>query len=190
MTVRTNRDLYLFVAELVRRHGGDTRSLDEYLRALWQLAAADRDHDEIPLPRFAGWLDAAYVDPAPPFDPAWSARPSPDDGRDHGYARWEAQLLAQIVDLREMAADGTLEDEMRYFGVDAPRGARWYNFDPRGFLECGLAGSFGGWCEGDDTGRELVPGMTAADVADPATELPAVSWDDLARFLWAGQCYE
>jgi hypothetical protein len=35
-------------------------------------------------------------------------------------------------------------DEDRDFGVDAPSGARWYDFDPRAHVERAFAGTFGG----------------------------------------------
>ena len=89
-----------------------------------------------------------------------------------GYHEWEARLDEQLRDLREMEAAGTLANEHRYFGVDAPSGARWYNFDPCTFIECAAAGTFGGWQEGDETGRMLVPGKVA--VVDEAGNVKAM----------------
>ena len=62
-------------------------------------------------------------------------------------------------------------------GIDAPRGSRWYNFDPCAFLECATAGTFGGRNWKDDPARE-------------ATTLAAVSWEEFRDFLGAGQWYE
>src|SRR5262249_16943074 len=73
-----------------------------------------------------------------------------------GFTAWESSVLGQIVDLREMAEQRILEDEQRYFGIYSPRGHSWFNFDPCTFLECAVAGSYGGWQSGDDTGREYV----------------------------------
>ena len=70
-----------------------------------------------------------------------------------------------------MAANGQLADDQRYFGIDSPRGGRWYNFDPAGYLECATVGTFGGW-DGEDDSRVLVPGKVA--VLDPAGALLAV----------------
>jgi hypothetical protein len=135
------------------------------------------------------------------FDESW--RKQDYDSKLVGFAAWHNRIIYQIVDLREMAEKGTLEDKMRYFGIDAPRGARWYNFDPCAFLESGMAGTFGGWQEGDDTGRGYVPGPVAVldeagniatadprDIDDPITELKAISWEDFQEFLWMGQSYE
>ena len=109
----------------------------------------------------------------------------------------------QICDLDEMRQAGTLDNEYRYFGVDATRGGRWYNFDPCTYLECAAAGTFGGWAEGDDTGRSYAPGPVAVvdasgaitsvdprDIDDPAFALPQITWEMFIDFLDAGQWYE
>jgi hypothetical protein len=113
------------------------------------------------------------------------------------YADWEAIVLSQIADLADLADQGPL-DEYAYFGVNAPRpegcvratGNRWYNFDPRGYLECGMAGSMGGW---DDGIRKPVPGPVLPLGPEPAPgdrSLAAVSWADLAELARCGQEYE
>ncbi len=71
-------------------------------------------------------------------------------------------MAEQIKDLREMKESGQLERDDKYFGMDAPSGNRWYNFDLFGYLECATAGAFGGWEDGDDTGRMLVSGEIAS----------------------------
>jgi hypothetical protein len=195
MTLQTNRDLYLFVSKL-----GVTnkKSLEEYLRTLWSLAQRYRDRGELKLHEFAALLEQSFVQ-SPPVD-----APAPSESETlAGFAEWERAILAQIRDLREMAAAGTLEDQMRYFGVNAPSGARWYNFDPSTYLECAMAGTFGGWDEGDDTGRMLVPGKVAVldaqgqvhavdpqDIVEPVQVIDGVDWQRFIDFIWAGQCYE
>ncbi len=193
--IRTNRELYLFVKGLPRT----TRALEDYLAALRQLGSAHRDLDAIPLPSFARMLEEAMSAEAPPFDPRWAEEYRRESHTD--YARWERAILDQIVDLHEMADAGTLQDEQRYFGIDAPRGARWYNFDPRGYLECAMAGTFGGWEPGDD-GRVLVPGRVMVldeqgyrdvdpnEIERPTIAMPAIDWAAFIDFLWAGQSYE
>ena len=102
-----------------------------------------------------------------------------------------------------MRKAGTLESEYRYFGLDAPSGRHWCNFDPCTFLECAVDGTFGGWQPGDTTGRDYVPGNVAVfdargritavnpwDIDSPTYEITAVSWEKFADFLWAGQSYE
>jgi hypothetical protein len=171
-------------------------------------------------------LSSAFTLPAPPFEEAWRSRytadannplmaclaakmglrqqSEPADGADAtSFEGWESFVLRQIVDLHEMAEQGLLKNELRYFGINSPRGQRWYNFDPCTFLECAMAGSYGGWQPGDDTGREYVPGPVAVlgddgrittsepqDVADPIVSLRDISWDDFRSFLGCGQWYE
>jgi len=203
LDVHTNRDLYLFVTGLSAPDPGRARSLEEYLRALWRLGAARRELDAVPLPAFASMLEAALHEPPLAFDPRWTEEY--DEARDErtGFACWEATIRAQIVDLHEMERAGTLADEQRYFGIDAPSGGRWYNFDPRAFLECDVEGSFGGWREGDEGGRGYVPGLCMAldeggtliavdprEIAPRLVELDVISWEDFAGFLRSGQWYE
>jgi hypothetical protein len=120
-----------------------------------------------------------------------------------GYLAWEERINNQIRDLGDMKAAGTLENEYRYFGIDAPRGGRWYNFDPHTFLECAAAGTFGGWREGDDTGRSYVPGQVAVvdasgavtsvdprDIDAPVVDVREISWEAFVDFLDCGQWYE
>jgi hypothetical protein len=148
-------------------------------------------------------LSEAFVEPAPDFDESWRSRYDGFDWDSRGFAGWEGFIHHQIVDLREMAEQGILADEWRYFGVESPRGSHWVNFDPRGFLECAVQGCFGGWQPGDDTGRILVPGEVAVmgddgkltacdprDVPSPVLPIPRVSWDDFRTFLECGQWYE
>jgi hypothetical protein len=202
-TLHTNRDLYLFVTGLAKAAERPERSLEDYLRALWRLGAERRELDAVPPAAFAGMLEAALREPPPPFDPRWADvyDDSPEDRT--GFSRWEATILAQVVDLHELAQTGKLEDEFRYFGISAPRGDTWYNFDPLTFLECAACGSFGGWSEGDPGGRGYVPGPCAVlddeghlTVADPReleprfAALEPISWEDFAGFLRSGQWYE
>jgi hypothetical protein len=92
---------------------------------------------------------------------------------------------------------------MRYFGVRAPRQSYWYNFDPRGYLECAMAGSFGGWEPDDDTGRQYVSGPVAVlaedgsiqsaspeDLHDPVYQIHVVTWEQFKDFMICGQIYE
>lgn len=223
--IQTNRDLYFAIAELIARRRAAARDLEEYLRALWAGAGRFRGQAVLTVDEFFGLLSSGFTLSAPPFDEAWRSRfPAagnslaacvaaklglrPQDNAANradvsGFDGWEALVLRQIVDLREMAELGILKDEMRYFGIDAPRGSRWYNFDPCTFLECATAGSYGGWQSGDATGRDFVPGAVAVvgddghlttadpqDVADPIVALREVSWEDFRSFLGCGQWYE
>ena len=189
--LRTNRDLYLFVAALVENDDGQVRELEEYLRALWRLGAAKQANDRLTLACFAGLLVAAFQEEAPAFAPAWQDI-AEEEGTPAGYPRWERTIFSQIVDLREMRDAGMLANEHRYFGVDAPRGRRWFNFDPLTYLECAVEGAFGGWRRGDRTGRDYVSAKNAdlEDLDIPIFDMTRVSWDQFADFLRAGQSFE
>lgn len=196
--LQTNRDLYCIVTDALKRRSRTARSLEAYLSRLREMLAS-REGCPMTTEDFARALDSAFLGPAPVADLA-ALRELAGDER---MPAWHRQLAQQIVDLREMAEAGILEDEYRYFGVNAPSGARWYNFDPHTFVECGLAGSFGGWAPCDDTGRAHAPGKVAVvgehgelttanpeDLEEPIVSVQTISWDALAEFLWAGQCYE
>jgi hypothetical protein len=103
--------------------------------------------------------------------------PAPGPARD-GFARWEATILHQIHD------PGPQRDVATY-------------------LECGVAGTFGGYARESDTGRVLLPAKQAVlgadgqlhardplDVRDETGDLGAITWDRFARFLEAGRDYE
>ena len=151
--LKTNPDLYLFVCGL-RDVTLAERDLEQYLRALWQLGTRHKAEEALSLGRFAEVLEAAFRESAPAFDPAWrviadayqtrfaqlleaalrESAPAFDDSAwrdiaDAGFEGWQDTILCQIVDLHDMDEAGMLRNEDRYFGIDAPRGNRWYNFD-------------------------------------------------------------
>lgn len=193
--VTTNRDLYCFVAGLVKERSECSGTLQSYLENLRRLGRSLREREAVSLEDFAELLRAA-------FDPELSGA-EPDPAVTDGYVAWEKRITEQIRDLDDMRQAGTLDNEYRYFGVDSPRGGRWYNFDPCTYLECAAAGTFGGWQEGDDTGRSYVPGPVVVldasgaitsvdprDIDDPVVALPQITWEMFVGFLDAGQWYE
>jgi hypothetical protein len=138
-----------------------------------------------------------------PYDLRWGDDYRADTEEIAGFAKCEATILQQVVDLREMRDAGILDGKWIGLGVDAPRGGRWYNFDPRQYLECAAAGAIGGWEPGDPTGRDFVTGPVAIlnpdgtiGSADPrGMETPVyrvvrVTWEQFADFLVCGQVYE
>jgi hypothetical protein len=204
--IATNRDLYRFIAQVMKRGAEHMITLEVYLSNLQRLARVHGRAPTLTPAEVARLLEGAFDSTASTGSTTEPAEPGPEAAE--GYAEWEARLDEQIRDLREMDAAGTLADEHRYFGVDAPSGARWYNFDPCTFIECAAAGTFGGWQEGDDTGRALVPGPVAVldeagelrtmelrtmdprEIEEPVVELQGFSWRELVGFLGAGQAYE
>jgi len=102
-------------------------------------------------------VSSSFTRDIPAFNPDWRDQYDKLSHDRNDYAGFRATLIRQIVDLREMDDNSTLKNEQRYFGMSAPRKSYWYNFDPIGYLECAMAGSFGGWEPGDETGRQFVP---------------------------------
>lgn len=200
--LETNHDLYSFIAELCLRYESTSRSLEAYLRTLRRLAARCRERRALPVAMFAELLADAFAQEPEPFDPRWCDYDGPQAESEEGYDRWEATIRSQIVDLREMDATGMLANELRYFGITAPRGTLWFNFDPCTYLECAAAGTFG-WREGAHTARILVPGPVAVldghgkltpmdprDIKEPTFKILEVGWDLFTDFLQAGRRYE
>jgi hypothetical protein len=201
--LRTNRDLYLAIHDLTKQQKNCTRSLEEFLRAVLNRSAKFSDCESLTLAGLYELLASGFTYEPAPFDQAWRDQYAklPRDG--DGYAGWRATIIRQIVDLREMDECGTLKNEMRYFGVSTPRHSYWFNFDPFVYLECGLAGSFGGWLPNDETGRQYVPGPVAVladdgsiqtanpeDLPIPIFEISTLSWEQFNDFLMSGQHYE
>ena len=210
--LKTNRDLYLFICGLRDVTAYGERDLEQYLRALWQLGTRHKAEEALSLGRFAELLEAAFRESAPAFDPVWrhiadayqirfaelvesAARDSATafdesawrDIAGAGFSGWQDTILWQIVDLRDMDEAGMLRHKDRYFGIDAPRGDRWYNFDPMTYLECATAGACGGFRAGDESGR-IKSDPNAPD--DPIFAISHIDWDAFSAFLRAGQSYE
>ena len=49
-------------------------------------------------------------------------------------------LKRQIKDLKEMTENGDMDKELKYFGLKAPSGQSWYNFDTDTYLRCATSG--------------------------------------------------
>lgn len=179
MAVRTNRDLYAQLTAL-----GIKRDLETYLRALRDGVRRFNEHfgPREPTPdEIVTLLSAAGTDEPPEHIDAWPSNPGPG-----GLVRVESILIRQIADLVRMRASGQLADDNRYFGLDAPDGGRWYNFDPASYLECGVAGSVHG--SDDDDELELVTPPAPVDDDDEARR--RFGWTGLCELLLAGQSYE
>jgi hypothetical protein len=192
--VNTNRELYKSIEELVKqKRGPSILSLEAYLLALIRRAGRFAHKESMGLEEFFSILRDAFDGPGEAVVPNAAA----------GFQKWKLQVEQQIEDLQQMARTGQLQDEHRYFGISAPSGRHRYNFDPCAYIECGVAGSLGGWVEGDETGRVYVPGQVACigpsgavesrdprDLDRPPVEVPEVTWEIFANFAWCGQNYE
>lgn len=150
------------------------RTLDEFLRAWWQVSAPLAMTPKLDGDTVAAMIAVAAVITPPPLHPVWRTRMYVANAPET-YADWERIIVSQIADLADFADAGGLGAQS-YFGADAPRPAdctratsrRWFNFDPQAYLTCGLQGS-------------LARGVSAAD---------GFSWGDLARLAICGQIYE
>lgn len=195
--INTNRDFYKAIAELVKSmHEQECISLEQFLSSLLRFSREKSHKPHITLAELFDLLELSLT-----------AKPlgvMPEVGRTPEYfTQWQATLEQQITDLKQMSENGSLKNELRYFGVTAPSGEMWFNFDPLTYLECGAEGCFGGWRDGDESGREYVPGevvalnedgeLVACDprlIDNPETEVTTLSWSELTHFLGCGQAYE
>ena len=192
--MNTNRDLYKSIESLLQqKQNQPLPSLEVYLAALIGRAGKFANKESISLDEFFSLLRDA-------FDGPGETEPSNPTA---GFKNWKLLIEHQIEDLRKMARNGQLQDKHRYFGINAPGGDQWYNFDPVTFIECGAAGSLGGWEEGDKTGRTYVPGKVAYTAPDgtiqscdpreldrPPVEIPQITWEKFSDFAHCGQTYE
>jgi hypothetical protein len=174
--INTACDLYSAILQLVAQHERTERPLEEYLRALWNVGHHFRERPSLTPDEFFGVLAEAFVAEPQSLSPDFQSAVSEgvhalDLAEVPGFQGWEYCVVRQIVDLREMAAAGQLANDLRYFGIDSPRGSRWYNFNPCGFLECAARYSFN-------------------DGSDEFGPVEAISWEQFRVFLGAGQEYE
>ncbi len=182
----TNRDLYLLVRNFEKKYSKEKiPTLEKYLTSLWAVASSFSENKP-QVEELANWLDLAFTHPAPVFSSAWLNYKF--SAVQKGFEYWESRILAQIVDLREMAESGELENEHRYFGIDAPRGSRWYNFDVLTYLECAVRGMYGGYTE-----EEVIILDSAENVRSVDSEVFQItdfSWEKFAELVEYGQIYE
>ena len=154
-----------YIATLLGHHKHNQRQLEEYLLSFWLFASQYKDRTAISTGQFIELLELAFIADIPAFQNEW--RSSTFDcysDEDTSYLAFEETILEQIVDLREMDETGLLSNELRYFGIDSPRGNRWFNFSPSSYLECAAAGLNSYYSQ--------------------------VSWKQIKEFFWCGQIYE
>ncbi len=201
--LRSNRDLYRAIEELIADNEACVRSLEDYLCALLGEAEALATRPSLTLDEFYGVIARALTSPPLAFDEAWRKQYDELPRKAQGFEGWRATIIRQIVDQHEMEENGTLADKFRYFGLDSPRDTRWYNFDPLGYIESATAGAFGGWEHGETSLREFVPGRVAVlkdngsltdanprDIHRPEVDMPVISWEQFEDFIFCGQIYE
>ena len=200
----TNRAFYLAVQELLKRRQEPERGLEDFLLAVLNAATAFADRPSLSLEELFQIIEAGFSIESEPFDGAWRTQRLPLPGEPiRDYFDWRRSVIRQIVDLREMSENASVENEFRYFGISAPSGRRWYNFDPASFLECATVGSIGGWEPDDESGRRYVSGPVAvmaedgsivsvdpASLPNPTVEISELTWQRVEDFFLCGQEYE
>jgi len=199
----TNCELYQAIEEITQRYRSSDRTLENYLSSLLSLARHQSSLNSLPVGSFFGLLSHAFTAELLQFDEGWRTQYTPWNDQAVGFAACESTLIRQVVDLHEMDEVGSLKNELRYFGIKAPRGDHWYNFDPATFLEFGIRGSFVDYEEDDSTVQMSVSDQVAkldADcvIVNPDTEsvsnqdsdVTEISWEQFLKFLWCGQSYE
>jgi len=191
----TNREAYRAILDAAE---STSRSLEEYLRALWLLVRAERHRAQLPAQVFVDLVTGAVVSSVPPFDDAWRIMDLGLPDLTPGFANWERVILSQVCDLRDFAEAPA--PDFPELGVDSPRrsgdgsrgnGLRWYNHTVSAYLECAMAGALGGW-DAEDGVRKVLPGPTLQIYPEPegVVKLPSLTWENLLDFLVCGQEYE
>jgi hypothetical protein len=129
--MKTNRDLYKAIEALIKeKENTPIISLEEYLISLLGRGLEKRKESELSLDEFFSLL----VDSFSPWRKEIEEVNEFDEDAP-GFSGWQAALRRQIKDLKDMKRNGQLHDKYRYFGIDAPGGQRWYNFDPCTYAE-------------------------------------------------------
>jgi hypothetical protein len=196
MEIKTNQDLYLAITNLLENTEDTSRTLEEYLRSLWGIVEKYRNLTKISVVEFYDILSSALIENVPDFNEAWRNSYVSDVISLQGFQRFESTILAQIVDLKEMNETGKLNDKYKYFGIDSPRGSRWYNFDVSTFLERATEGTFHGWSPSRDSEVTIITmdgqieKKDADEFSKPVIEIPEITWGDFSKFLFSGQVYE
>ena len=173
--ITTLAQFYEAVQQLAEDRKTDPRPLEEYLRALWDLIAKEKE-----LPTYFRLFEMcreSYSSPAPDFDDSWMDLTEPPEITETGEDNRELALhtLAFLIaDLRRMEVAGTLAQgpAVLWGGVDSPTGHRWYNFQPATFIECGARGGVG--IAGEDSKAEAA----------------SISWAEVASIIDLGRIYE
>ncbi|HEY4021197.1 MAG TPA: hypothetical protein VGM75_21095 [Pseudonocardiaceae bacterium] len=175
-----------------------SRSLEEYLRTLWGLGSSEKDRTTVPAVLFGDLVVQAIHAPAPSFNDTWRGMDFDLSAASDEFDAWERVILSQIADLRDFA-EGP-EQHFPEFGVDTPRRPtsgtrasplRWYNHSVPSYLECAMAGAFGGWDLADGI-RKVLPDPTGQfhPIPPDTISLPPLSWAEMTEFLICGQVYE
>ena len=183
------------IAELLIVRSHTRRTLENYLICLLVLARKHKSRVTMSLDRFYRLLAEAFSCSISNFDAKWLEQPHSESVDENGFADWERIIVRQIVDLHEMQGEGLLGGDLKYVGVNAPRGSRWLNFDPCSYLESG-ADHF---LPAVETKANQLVGSLSTDVSLPeqpqAVAMPTnnashLTWNQFRNFLLCAQTGE
>jgi hypothetical protein len=101
-------DLYLAIEELSEQHKFSGKSLEQYLLALLFNSKKFAEYETLSIKDFHNLLSDSFTTDFVEFNETWRDRYNqlPDDPSD--FIGWQATLIRQIVDLHEMAENGSL----------------------------------------------------------------------------------
>ncbi len=162
MPAETNRDLYLEVMAVVSSRHAVERTMVDCLIALRDALQQYREASALTPDEFVRAIAAGFEADVPTIDAeAWRLEDLGVDESDNEPSTFDdvdRMLRSHILDHLDAHETGKDREEYRYFGLDVPRrgpgeratGSYWFNWDPAGFVECGMTGSFGGWEPGDE----------------------------------------
>jgi hypothetical protein len=185
----TYHDLYLAIEELSEQHKSSSKSLEQYLLALLFNSKKFAEYETLSIKDFHNLLTDSFTTDFAGFNETWRDRYNQLTDNSSDFIGWQSTLIRQIVDLHEMAENGSLANELRYFGIESPRNSRWYNFDPFGYLSCAIAGSVDGW-EPYDESDEIDQEVTHQNIQQSEVEIFVVTWEQFKDFIYCGQVYE
>lgn len=177
MGIQTISDLDDAILRLIGQERASWPTLEAYLRALYGELKAKRHEETLELQSFYSALEAAFAGGTLDVP-----EPEGDWGDKAGFEALETLLGRQVRDLVGFADKGSLEDDLRYLGLETEDGESWYNFDPQTYLECACSGTFS--CGGVRTVSET---QLPYPVRQGVTRL---EWADVVFFLYCGQIYE
>lgn len=167
---QTLRDAYARLAVSAQAASAAGRTLTEFLGAWWLVGRPLASLPELDVDTFTAMLTAAMQATPRPLPQVRTLAAGPSAS----HAEWAQLILAQLADLRELAAVGPI-GQYAAFGVDAPpgvargTGTRWFNLEIESYVECGLAGFLD---------------------YHPDAAHSALTWADLTHIARCGQSYD
>src|SRR4051812_16861904 len=110
----TQHDLYAAVLQLIAQYRDSTRTLEDYLLALWTASLRYRDRASLTPNEFFGVLVDGFSEEPFPFEgELWLENHGDISELDlenaPGYPGWEFRLVRQLIDLLEMEIGGQLK---------------------------------------------------------------------------------